>query len=122
MAPKVTDSSVWRRLCDINSIATELCSFEDGIITWNLEGNGQFSIKSAYNEVREKRYITFTAKHNWNKHQHMQIKVFMWKLLNSYLPVTDNLQGFHVVINPSRCPLCKNHRDYTNHLFFGCTL
>ncbi|CAH9069343.1 unnamed protein product [Cuscuta epithymum] len=122
MQPRVTDSSVWRRLCGIHDIATNMCSVNDtGAIQWDPGINGCFSLSSAYHEIREQRSITFTDKHIWNTHQQMQIKVFLWKLLNSYLPTPDNLQRFHLNLQPSMCPFCRRSCVTTNHLFFDCS-
>ncbi|CAH9082800.1 unnamed protein product [Cuscuta europaea] len=102
MRPKVTDSVVWKRLCDINSIATDLCSYnEDGEIFWDPGINGFFSLKSAYNEIRSSRSSTFSDKHVWHKYEHMTVKLFMWKLLNGYLPLLGNLQKLHFYLQPS---------------------
>ncbi|CAH9113733.1 unnamed protein product [Cuscuta europaea] len=54
MRPKVTDSTIWRRLCEVHEIATGLSSInESGSLQWDPGINGAFSLTSAYNEVRE---------------------------------------------------------------------
>ncbi|CAH9135756.1 unnamed protein product [Cuscuta epithymum] len=51
----------------------------------------------------------------------MQIKIFLWKLLNSFLPICDNLQRIQIILQHSRCrPLCRNNFETTDHVFFGC--
>ncbi|XP_020593312.1 uncharacterized protein LOC110033616 [Phalaenopsis equestris] len=44
---------------------------------------------------------------------------FSWRILNDLIPTDDilNLKGLKV---PSRCHLCKNNQESSDHLFFRC--
>ncbi|CAH9068935.1 unnamed protein product [Cuscuta epithymum] len=56
----------------------------------------------------------------WNKHLKLSIKIFQWKVLHRFIPITDNLPRFQRVIQPSICPMCRNHNDSMNHAFYQC--
>ncbi|CAH9113191.1 unnamed protein product [Cuscuta epithymum] len=122
MVPKVYDSPIWRRICSINEFASTLCGVNsDGSIFWEPTASGVFSLKSAYEEVRDERSSTFSAKLSWHPKLPLKIRLFLWRLLNGSLPISDNLSRFQTVMNPSICPLCRAHSDVVDHVFFGCT-
>ncbi|CAH9098856.1 unnamed protein product, partial [Cuscuta epithymum] len=122
MRSRITDSNVWRRICGIHDMAASLCSYtSSGTMQWDPGIHGLFSLASAYNEIRDTKFVTFTDKHIWHKNQTMQVKFFLWKLLNSFLPISENMQRFQITLQPSRCPLCRSNCETTDHIFFNCS-
>ncbi|CAH9144348.1 unnamed protein product [Cuscuta epithymum] len=65
--PKITDSPFWKRICAINSEALSACSYNSsGVICWDLESSGCFTLQSAYNFIREENVSTFAFKQIWH--------------------------------------------------------
>ncbi|CAH9117536.1 unnamed protein product [Cuscuta europaea] len=122
MTPKVTDSPVWRRICGIHSLAISFCdTSSSGALIWTPQDDGKFSFSSGYNMVRQDLPSSFSYKHAWHPRQSLQIKLFVWKVLKSILPFTNNLGRFNYVLNPSICPFCRTHEDDMNHILFSCS-
>ncbi|CAH9084422.1 unnamed protein product [Cuscuta epithymum] len=123
MIPKITDSAIWRRICSANDQGIELCSMDpSGRLLWNEEDDGQFSFKSAFEEVRELAFNASNYEQIWSSKLELKIKLLQWKITKSILPTPDNLNRFQIVLNPSRCPMCKRHSDSMKHLFYQCEI
>lgn len=88
-------------------------------IAWKPLYNGDFTISSAYDIVRNRRASQLSGKMIWNLLIPIKVAVFIWRLLNSALPFPDVLKelGFHL---PSKCPFC-DHEDELNHFFSKCS-
>ncbi|RAL45408.1 hypothetical protein DM860_013804 [Cuscuta australis] len=113
---RIYDSPTWKRICRINTTAREHTSEEGDHISW---GEGDFSLKKAYNICRMTKPAQLNFSYCWNNAQIPKVKFFLWKALNCYLPFSDNLKrmGFHVV---SICHLCKNNEETIDHVFLQC--
>ncbi|CAH9063757.1 unnamed protein product [Cuscuta europaea] len=121
MIPKITDSAIWRRICSADALGSELCTMDQtGKISWNEENDGQFSIKSAYEEVRDLDFNYPVYQQIWEAKTEIKMKILQWKIVKGILPTADNLSRFHFVLNPSMCPLCRCHSDSMKHLFYQC--
>ncbi|CAH9114746.1 unnamed protein product, partial [Cuscuta epithymum] len=64
MNPKPTDSAIWKRICQINSVGLTLCNQDDyGEFIWSPAANGEFSLSSAFHEVRRSKNAAFSFTH-----------------------------------------------------------
>lgn len=91
-------------------------------LIWGPAPNGNFSIKSAYNLQLQDEQSHPKApflKKMWSLTLPPKVKLFSWLLIRKRLQVRSHLYKFLPNINPE-CPLCKNHMETINHLFFEC--
>ncbi|CAH9134583.1 unnamed protein product [Cuscuta epithymum] len=96
--PKLLDSAIWRRICSINSQALSICSTNpEGVCLWDLEDNGLFSFKSAYNFIRGEAGSSFLFKHCWHPKQQSKVKLFLWKLLTGGVKTLWNISFINVL-------------------------
>lgn len=80
---------------------------------WLLEKTGEFTCKSAWQNLRRKGCGTFTSSRIWHKQIPFKISFFMLRLLQARIPTDD-------VVNmvTSRCSCCTKHEEESiNHLF-----
>ncbi|KAF6173991.1 hypothetical protein GIB67_039942 [Kingdonia uniflora] len=80
---------------------------------------GKFSVKGAFEAIRNKGqpvwWITFLS----NKAIHPRIAIWGWRYFHGKIPTDDNIQ-FKGVALASRCCLCKNNSESLQHLFWEC--
>lgn len=81
--------------------------------------NGQFSLKSAYNECRIKGVSLSSCRYIWWSGIHQSAKIFMWKLLYRALSLSENLTAFTVAF-PIICPFCRQTEGIIDHIFVHC--
>ncbi|CAH9079751.1 unnamed protein product [Cuscuta europaea] len=106
MIPKVADSPVWRRICCVHEMASSLISTDaGGIVTWNEEENGQFTFKSAFEEVRDLSFSSIIYQQIWDSQLELKMKIFQWKIVKGIVPIIDKLQRFNKILSPSMCPM-----------------
>ncbi|CAL2254759.1 unnamed protein product [Prunus armeniaca] len=108
-------------LDQILSIPLPLSPLHDKLV-WGPNPNGKFSIKSAYNlqlQDEPSHPRTPLLKKMWNLNLPPKVKLFAWLRIRKRLQVQSHLYKYIPNINPE-CPLCKNHLETINHLFFEC--
>ncbi|KAL0904099.1 hypothetical protein M5K25_026171 [Dendrobium thyrsiflorum] len=59
------------------------------------------------------------AKFLWHKHFALKYTIYAWLALNRGLKTADELSRRNILINHT-CPLCFNHPESADHLFFEC--
>ncbi|KAL0921833.1 hypothetical protein M5K25_008945 [Dendrobium thyrsiflorum] len=59
------------------------------------------------------------AKFLWHKHFALKYTIYAWLALNRGLKTADELSRRNILINHT-CPLCFNHPESVDHLFFEC--
>nr|GEY00725.1 RNA-directed DNA polymerase, eukaryota, reverse transcriptase zinc-binding domain protein [Tanacetum cinerariifolium] len=89
---------------------------------WRLNGHGDFSIKSAKEEIDTHLLVTSSFFTRLSKLLPIKLNVFTWRMFLDKLPTRINLskRGLDVP-----CVLCPNYRNAVksfNHLFFGCLM
>ena len=86
-------------------------------MVWLASSSGQFSISSAYREVREMKPPSFLFRQIWHTRVPLKVSFFMLRLLFNHLPLDDVLasRGFQL---PSKCSCCPvSHFESLGHLF-----
>ena len=56
----------------------------------------------------------------WDKKTLPKIDIFSWMLVHGMIRTEENIEmrGF---VGPFRCPLCSEHNETIQHLFFECS-
>ncbi|KAL8458133.1 hypothetical protein ACS0TY_035862 [Phlomoides rotata] len=96
--------------------------------TWKLTKDGDYSVKSAYQELMNRKVEDKQNRKQigivWNKLVPMKIAVFSWKMLQDRIPTMKNLlqKG---AFNPNfstKCRMCDSIEEEMAHLFFDCRI
>jgi len=90
---------------------------------WIADPSGQYSTKSAYDEMRGvapegnqvKEFEELCKLKIPSK-----VAVFAWRLIRDRLPTKYNLTRRRVKINDTSCPFCRRVEEDAAHLFFHC--
>ncbi|KAL3498318.1 hypothetical protein ACH5RR_041050 [Cinchona calisaya] len=85
-------------------------STEPDVIIWHPSVSGILSTSSAYDLVQIRKSQLHSRAYIWNAQIPLKVSIFLWKLLNRFLPFTDVLVelGFH---QPSKCWSCNTFDD-----------
>lgn len=85
---------------------------------WTITNAGNFSCRSAWENLKQVRSSTFTASRIWNKTLPFKVSFFMMRLLNRRLPTDDAIKKFGFM-GLSNCHCCKTPKpEYIEHIFF----
>ncbi|KAK1613172.1 hypothetical protein QYE76_036845 [Lolium multiflorum] len=88
-------------------------------ISWSLEPNGKFSVRSLYKSlcqgIPHKHYGIV-----WEIKVPLKVRIFLWQLSKHRLPSNDNIRKRRGPSNGT-CALCLEVED-NNHIFFRCPL
>ncbi|XP_075097367.1 uncharacterized protein LOC142174878 [Nicotiana tabacum] len=85
---------------------------------WCLETGGNFSVKSAWEYLRQRKDTGTTYIKMWVKGLPFKISFFMWKVWKAKLPLDDHMKKMGYAM-PSRCWCCVQPGEETlQHLFF----
>ncbi|GJT30911.1 gypsy type transposase [Tanacetum coccineum] len=87
--------------------------------SWTLNGHGDFSVKSAREEIDKHLLITSSSSTRWSKLLPIKLNVFAWRMLLDKLPTRINLSNRGLDVPCVLCPNCGNAVESRNHLFFG---
>ncbi|KAL2932229.1 hypothetical protein RDABS01_037639 [Bienertia sinuspersici] len=103
-----------------NILATDINGKED-TWQWKYNNRGVYNIKSGYKfllrqEPNQARNPTLDWKLFWKDPMFPKWKIFLWKVLNSALPLRKTLRkrGMDVPVN---CVLCGKGEESDNHVF-----
>ena len=66
---------------------------QDDAMVWVPSPNGDFSVASAWEEIRQKRNVFFVDRYVWGSIVPLQVSFFAWCLLRQWLPLDSVLQG-----------------------------
>lgn len=96
---------------------------------WLPADSGQFSVKSAYDQIFSNRLAPATFplvnwKKLWNLDLHDRLKVFLWKIAWDILPTRQHLAHRLQTsfVGPlSSCPLCEASEECLQHLLYACS-
>ncbi|XP_060202140.1 uncharacterized protein LOC132630587 [Lycium barbarum] len=84
---------------------------------WMLEQNGKFSVKSAWNYIRQKDEREDIYKYMWERGLPFKLSFFIWRAWNFKLPIDQVLHSLGVSM-PSKCWCCQEPKEETmSHLF-----
>ncbi|VFQ70662.1 unnamed protein product [Cuscuta campestris] len=119
---KLTDSTIRKRICRINSSAEDLM----GDILPEEDEDGQIevvpiSLKQAFNHSRTHSNYPISDKYNWDNLQIPKIQLFLWKLNYNLLPFPENYTHIYTSL-PSQCIFCLKDDGNIDHSLLHCPL
>lgn len=101
---------------DINFLPSPL---ESDSYIWNLSSNGMFSVKSAWNFLREEGTKVSWGDVIWFPCNIPRMSFISWLAILGRLSTQDRLMSFGTA-SCNRCLLCKRDLESIDHLFFSC--
>lgn len=105
----------------------------DDFFVWKHNRSGDFSVKSGYwlaaqiakepliREACAQPSINSLKEQVWKLQTEPKIKVFLWKMLSSALPVGDMLSRRKMKVD-GRCQMCGHDGESIFHILFACSL
>ena len=86
---------------------------------WNLEPDGKFSVKSAWNLVRVKKEPVPWGRNIWDANLPTKISFFLWRVYWNRLPTDDKIRQMGFLM-PSKCVCCTvcPKSENLKHLLF----
>ncbi|GKB83446.1 RNA-directed DNA polymerase, eukaryota, reverse transcriptase zinc-binding domain protein [Tanacetum coccineum] len=84
-----------------------------------VDPNG-FSVASARKFIDEHILPCGLSCTRWNKDVPIKVNVFMWRLNLDKLPFMVNMERKGIDIDSLLCPVCGDHVENVDHLFFSC--
>jgi hypothetical protein len=112
IGPKLT---AWNVL--LPRIANMRLTQEQDVFRWNLDPNGQFSVKSHYSALIHQD-VPSLNKIIWKTKTPLKINIFMWYLRRGVILTKDNLVQRNWQGNEKCCFCHKN--ETIKHLFLEC--
>ena len=97
---QVRDALTHEELLQILNSGVHLLKGWD-ILVWTPSTDGRFKVQSALMQLRKSRHNLISRKLLWNRCIPLKISVFMWRLLNEWLPFSDKLQLLACTCLPS---------------------
>ena len=85
-------------------------------MVWSPSSSGDFSVKSAWHELRQRRNISLVDKAIWTSFLPLKISFFAWRLVRNFLPLEVTLKQRGLVV-VSRCLCCLQQEESSEHLF-----
>jgi hypothetical protein len=101
------------------SLAAVILTTGQDKISWHLEQNGSFSVRSMY-AMLSKGTTVAHFKDLWEASVPLKIKIFSWQLALDKLPSALQILTRHGPSN-GLCALCGAPED-VSHIFFSCSL
>ncbi|GJS24794.1 RNA-directed DNA polymerase, eukaryota [Tanacetum coccineum] len=90
--------------------------------TWNLEGSGLFSVKSARRVIDESLLPSAGVPTRWIKITPTKVNILAWRVCLNKIPTRFNLLIKGIDIPTILCPFCNAAAESTSHIFFSCLL
>ena len=85
-------------------------------MVWGASSSGEFSVASAWEQVRRKRHLSAIRALIWSSVVPLKVSFFAWRLLHRWVPLDHLLQRRGLVL-ASRCCCYGNEVETSNHLF-----
>nr|GEY35989.1 RNA-directed DNA polymerase, eukaryota, reverse transcriptase zinc-binding domain protein [Tanacetum cinerariifolium] len=85
--------------------------------SWTLHGLGDFSVKSAREEIDKHVLVVSPSQNRWSKFLPIKLNVFSWRMMPDRLPTRSNLHNRGINITCILCPNCGAAIENRNHLF-----
>lgn len=70
---------------------------------WVLTHSGNFTLKSAWELIRQKESNTHLSKSCWHKNVPSKISIFVWKLIHNALPTESAIKKKEFIVSLSVC-------------------
>ena len=90
-------------------------SMEDSMV-WQPSSNGELSVKSAWEEWRQRRNISVVDKGIWCPILPLKVSFFSWKLVRGFVPMDAAIKQRGISL-ASRCDCCFSAEESVSHFF-----
>ncbi|GJY59580.1 RNA-directed DNA polymerase, eukaryota, reverse transcriptase zinc-binding domain protein [Tanacetum coccineum] len=89
---------------------------------WNylLDPSNDFSVSSMRSHIESVMLSSVHDPVRWNKCLPLKINIHVWRLLLDRLPTHHNLDVRGIDLDSTRCPMCDDNIETTQHLFVEC--
>ncbi|XP_060210718.1 uncharacterized protein LOC132637681 [Lycium barbarum] len=104
----------------VNHVRMELAHFmrtnEIDKTWWMFTSSGKFTVKSAWEELRNRKQISTVCDKLWIKGLPYKISFFLWRVWYWNLPIDEVLMRMRISI-VSRCWCSQNQQETMDHIF-----
>lgn len=84
--------------------------------------SGDFTVRSAWEDIRKKKSKAECYTNIWNKGLPLKISFFLWRVWKGRIPIDDKITVMGIQ-NVSRCRCCEIHEQETmTHLLLNSTI
>ncbi|KAF5179380.1 hypothetical protein FRX31_031033 [Thalictrum thalictroides] len=94
---------------------------EEDSLLWCPDSSGEFSVKSAFNEIRNQGNEARWCKLLWKPHIHPKTAAKAWKLIKNRVASEKRSQSIGVSL-ASACRLCMTGEDSVEHVCWHCPM
>lgn len=108
-------SQAWNQIKD-----QPLSANEEDEIFWKHSPSGEFTVKSAWEVLRQPSQKWDLHRLVWNNKCIPKMSFCNWLAVNQKLKTLSFLSSRGVSLDRTTCVLCKRETEDTNHLFFRC--
>ncbi|CAK9136531.1 unnamed protein product [Ilex paraguariensis] len=88
-------------------------------LIWKLTDSGEFTVKSAWQRVRNSVEIDRVASVIWKQSASPSARHLSWKIYKNAVLVDSNFQRIGVML-ASKCVLCGHAVESVEHVFIQC--
>ena len=113
------NSVSWKELCQIRQFMLSHMHYTNNKWQWGPCSSGLFTLKSAWNEVRQSSPAFELASVVWYPHHCPKMSTCLLRTLLDKLLTRDRLKQYGIV-EQDFCVLCNSETETTHHLFFNC--
>ncbi|KAK2663280.1 hypothetical protein Ddye_001854 [Dipteronia dyeriana] len=126
LAAKVLKGCYYREGCFLDAESTS--SLREDTVLWHFEGNGLFSVKSAYWLGKNEDNIHNTSSSNnsdswwqlfWKLKIPLKVKIMVWKSCHDWIPTKVNI-AHNGIKTLNICVGCKIANETTLHALWNC--
>ncbi|XP_027098924.2 uncharacterized protein [Coffea arabica] len=87
-------------------------------LVWSLSPSGTFSVKSAWELLRQRRHHSLVDSLLWSPVLPAKMSFFAWRLVRNFLPLDVGLRSRGLPL-PSRCGCCYREEETLLHVFLS---
>lgn len=113
-------SGVTREILDHTPTALLPQVNEEDSVSWTLTRTDLFSVKSAWDALRQHRPIVSWHKVVWFKAHVPRWAIIQWLIILGRLATKDRIWSWGIEVN-EECVLCHSGNESHSHLFFQCS-
>ena len=105
-----------------NKISTFEFAEDQDSWSWNLDGEGVFSVSSARRIIDDGLSVLDGSPTIWLKLILIKVNILAWRLASNKLPTRFNMSLRGLEVSSIECPVCHEGVETSDHLFFSCSV
>ncbi|GJW78508.1 putative RNA-directed DNA polymerase, eukaryota, reverse transcriptase zinc-binding domain protein [Tanacetum coccineum] len=87
---------------------------------WLIGNDGTFSVASTRTHLDHLMLPSLATSTTWIPCLPRKVNIFLWRFNLDHLPHRLNLSKHDIYIDSILCPICNNHVESAEHIFFSC--